>query len=81
LPRARELLLELERLAKVRYVPTACFAVIHVGLGETERALEWLEEGCGRRESQLTAIRVHPVYDPLRGEPRFQALLKRLRLA
>jgi serine/threonine-protein kinase len=81
LERARESLLELERLAQVKYVPAACFAVIHLGLGETERALDRLEEGCERRESQVAKIRVHPLYDPLRGEPRFQALLKRVRLA
>jgi serine/threonine-protein kinase len=79
LHRARETLLELERLANVKYVPAASFAVIHLGLGETHRALECLEKGCELRESQLTAIKVHPVYDPLRGEPRFHALLRRLR--
>jgi serine/threonine-protein kinase len=78
LPRARESLLDLERLSKVKYVPTACFAVIHLGLGETGRALDWLEEGCKRRESQLSGIRVHPMYDPLRAEPRFRGLLSRL---
>jgi TolB-like protein/Flp pilus assembly protein TadD len=77
--RARESLRELERLAQVRYVPTACLATIHLGLGETGRALEWLEEGCERKESQLVSIKVHPLYDPLRGEPRFQKLLRRLR--
>jgi TolB-like protein/Flp pilus assembly protein TadD len=81
LPRARESLVELERLAKVKYVPAACFAVIHLGLGETERALDCLEKACELKESQLTAIQVHPLYDPLRGEPRFHALLKRLRFA
>jgi serine/threonine-protein kinase len=55
--------------------------VVHLGLGEKELALDWLEEGCERRESQMVGIKVHPVYDPLREEPRFQALLKRLRLA
>jgi serine/threonine-protein kinase len=79
-PRARESLLELERLAKVKYVPAASFAIVHLGLGETGKALDALEVGCGRRESQLSAIGVHPVYDPLRSEPRFQALMKRLRL-
>ncbi|MBZ5617458.1 MAG: tetratricopeptide repeat protein [Acidobacteriia bacterium] len=79
--KARESLSELERLAKTKYVPTACFAVIHVGLGEKKQALDWLEEGCARRESQLASIKVHPLYDPLRGDPRFQALLKKLHFA
>jgi hypothetical protein len=77
--RALELLAELERLATVKYVPSACFAVIHLGLGDKARALDWLEEGCRRRDSQLSGIKMHPVYDPLREEPRFQALMKRLR--
>ncbi|HLK66998.1 MAG TPA: tetratricopeptide repeat protein [Bryobacteraceae bacterium] len=77
---AREFLKELQRLAKVRYVPAACFAVVHLGLGEQGRALDWLEEGAARRESQLSAVGVHPLYDPLRGQPRFDALVNRLGL-
>jgi len=70
--RARGSLLELERLAQVKYVPAVCFVVIHIGLGETGRAFDWLEEGCNRRESQVSKIRVHPLYEPLRGEPRLR---------
>jgi len=76
--RAREMLADLERVSKTRYVPAACFAIVHLGLGEKEKALDWLEEGCDRRESQLTAIKIHPVYSPLHGEPRFEAMLKRV---
>lgn len=79
--RARELLIELGRLAQGGYVPSACFAVVHLGLGEKGKALDYLEQGCNSREWSLTAIKVHPVYDSLRGEPRFQALLRRVRFA
>ena len=79
--RANELLCQLQREAQTKYVPAVCFAIIHIGLGELEKALDHLEEGCDRREPQLPALRVHPLYDPLREEPRFQALLRRLRLA
>jgi len=79
--RARDLLAELERLSATRYVPSTCFAVVCLGLGDKLKALEWLERGCSLRESPLTALKVHPVYDPLRGEPRFRELLRRLRLA
>ncbi len=75
---ARELIAELEELSTRRYVTSTCFAVAHLGLGETARALDWLEKGCDRRESALTALKVHPLYDPLRGEPRFQKLLERV---
>ncbi|SPF47899.1 Tetratricopeptide TPR_4 [Candidatus Sulfopaludibacter sp. SbA4] len=79
--RARELLAELERLAQTRYVASTSYALVWLGLGEKAKALDWLEKGCGLRESPLTTLKVHPVYDPLRGEPRFQELLRRLRLA
>jgi len=79
--RARELLAELERLSETRYVPSTCLAVVWLGMGDKTKALEWLEKGCGLRESPLTTLKVHPAYDPLRGEPRFDKLLRRLRLA
>ena len=77
---ARRLFQELSELAKRRHVPSSCFALIHLGLGEKERALEWLEGGCQRRELPMVALKVHPAYDDLRGEPRFQALLGKIGL-
>jgi predicted Zn-dependent protease len=55
-------------------------AQIHVGLGERERALEWLERGADAGAYMLY-LGVDPTFRPLYGEPRFQALLKRLGLA
>jgi len=78
---ARRLLEELSELTKRRHVASSCFALIHLGLGEKERALEWLENGCQNREGPMVALRVHPAYDDLRGEPRFQTLLRRIGLA
>jgi serine/threonine-protein kinase len=78
---AREVLGKLTQLAGRCYVPSTVFAIVHLGLGENHRALEWLEKGCDQRELPLSALKVHPVYDVLRSEPRFQILLKRLRLA
>lgn len=74
------LLEELRAMSGQRYAPTTCFALIHVGLGEKERALDWLELGCERRELPLANIGVHPIYDELRSAPRFQALLARIGL-
>ncbi len=75
---ARQVLEELAALAECRHVSSSCFALIHAGLGENERALDWLELGCENRELSVTAIRVHPAYDSLRSEPRFAALLSRI---
>ena len=77
---ARGVLARLEARARERHIPSTCFAIVHLGQGEKDRALDWLEHGCEQRELSLASIGVHPVYDELRGEPRFQALLKRLRL-
>lgn len=75
---ARRLLAELTQLSANRYVPSTTFAIAHLGLGEMDKALEWLERGCDRHELPVTTINVHPVYDPLRNEPAFQALLRRI---
>jgi serine/threonine-protein kinase len=78
---ARRLLDELSELAKRRYVSSTCFALIHLGLGEKEKSLDWLETAARGHEMALSALKVHPAYDPLRAEPRFQALLRKIGLA
>jgi serine/threonine-protein kinase len=61
-------------------VPSTTFALVHAGLGETDRALDYLERGCDRHELPLASLKVHPAYDALRAAPRFAAILRRLRL-
>jgi serine/threonine-protein kinase len=78
---ACRLLEQLSAMAQQRYVPSVCFAIIHLGLGDNSAALDWLERGCQEREVSLKGINVHPLYDPLRREPRFHALLRQTRLA
>jgi serine/threonine-protein kinase len=63
-----------------RYVPHASQSIACLGLGERARALELLEKALACRESALVALAVHPVYDPLRTEPRFQDILRRIGL-
>lgn len=75
------ILAQLHELSKQRYVGSTCFAIAHLGLGEKERALDWLEAGCMERETPMSAIGAHPVYERLRGEPRFKALLRRVGLS
>jgi serine/threonine-protein kinase len=75
---ARQLLHQLQELSQHRHVACSSFALIHTGLGEKERALEILEAGCEQRQPVLVALNVHPAYDDLRGEPRFNAILKRI---
>ena len=71
----------LERLtamAEGRYLSSSCFAILHLGLGDVEKSLEWLERACDQHELQIGGVHVHPVYDPLRSEARFQNILERI---
>jgi TolB-like protein/Flp pilus assembly protein TadD len=77
---SRSILANLHARAREGYIPSTCFAIIHLGLGERDQTLDWLEKGCEQREMRLAILKVHPVYDELRGHPRFQAILKRLGL-
>jgi TolB-like protein/Flp pilus assembly protein TadD len=62
------------------YVPSTCFALIHAGLGQPDRALEWMERGFDRKEPAMVAIAVHPGYDSLRAELRFESILRKMNL-
>jgi hypothetical protein len=77
---SRSILAKLHACAREGYIPTTCFAIVHLGLGERDQTLDWLEKGCEEQEMRLAILKVHPVYDELRGHPRFQAILKRLGL-
>jgi TolB-like protein len=77
---ARRLLDELSELSTRRHVPSSCRALIHLGLGEKDRALDCLELGVQKREMPMAALNVHPAYDDLRGEPRFRELLRKIGL-
>ena len=67
-------------MAKRQYVNTTAFASIYRGLGEKEKALDWLEKSYEDQESACWYLTVEPVYDSVRNEPRFQAILKKLGL-
>ncbi len=53
-------------------------AAVYAELGEVDAAFEWLEKAYERRSLELTWIRVNPIFDPLRSDPRFQDLLRRI---
>jgi hypothetical protein len=78
---ARELLQKLEQLSKERYISTYGMALIYVGLSEKDRALESLEKAYRRRSTWLVHLKVDPRLDPLRADPRFAGLVRRVGLA
>ncbi|MDQ6676782.1 MAG: hypothetical protein M3Z09_05750 [Acidobacteriota bacterium] len=67
---------QLQTMAEYRSIPGTCFAFIHLGMGQKEMALTWLERAVARHQPSMVALKMHPVYDGLRAEPRFQALLR-----
>ena len=69
---------ELAARARTGYVPSFHFAIVHAGLGETDRAMDWLEQGFQQRSWLLCVLASDPIFDPLRSNPRFQSLLRRM---
>ncbi len=77
---ARLILAKLEEEEKRDYVSPVAFATLYIGLGDVEGALNWAERAYEHRRGWLTYMKVNPLMDPLRGHPRFQALMERMRL-
>ena len=75
---AQKVLDQLNERSKQRYISPANRAIIYAALGEKDKAFEWLEKGFEDRS--VGAIKVNPVYDPLRSDPRFADLLRRMNL-
>ena len=75
---AQQILADLEQLARKRFVPKLAKAMVYLGLGEKGLALDWLDMACEGRECYMAYLVSDPTMDPLRNEPRFQALLKKV---
>jgi TolB-like protein/Tfp pilus assembly protein PilF len=78
---ARIILEEMTNDKSGRYVASPMIARIHLGLGEFETALDWLQKGLEERSYWMVFLKNDPVYDPLRSHPRFGELLKLTGLA
>jgi adenylate cyclase len=77
---ALEVLANLDQLAKTRYIPPSAQAYVYLGLGQKDIALDWLEKAYAERDTEMIFLMVDPPLAPLRNEPRFQALLKKVGL-
>jgi serine/threonine protein kinase/tetratricopeptide (TPR) repeat protein len=77
---AVQILGDLTELAKQKYVAPYFFAGIHIGLGENDRAMEYLERAYAERSHWLIYLHIDPSMDGLRPDARFQELLRRIGL-
>jgi tetratricopeptide (TPR) repeat protein len=78
---AEGVLAKLQALARDQYVSPYRFAMIYTALGEKDQAFEWLNRACDESDFLVIYAGVSPFTDPLRGDPRFTEVLRRLRLA
>jgi len=77
---ALRLLEELKRRKQTGYVPAAAFVKAYLGLGEYDQAFFWLEEAYKEQSNLLQFLKVHPIFDPIRDDPRFADLVRRVGL-
>jgi serine/threonine-protein kinase len=77
---ARRILQELIEARSHRVVSAWGIAALHASLGDVDEAFRWLDVAVEERASGLIFLRVHPRLDPIRQDPRYQALLRRVGL-
>ncbi len=77
---ALEIVEKLRARSKEHYVPPAMVAVVFSGLGENDQAMAWLEKAIEEHDPWLTGLKVDPMFDPLRSDPRFLDLVHRVGL-
>src|SRR5262245_39264364 len=70
----------LRQLSSTRYVSPYAVALVHVGLGDRDQALAWLEKAYVERSDYMPYLSREPMLDRLRSDPRFAALVRRVGL-
>jgi len=77
---AQTVLDRLRTLNGQRYVAPTCFAWTHLGLGDTDEAFVWMERAIDAPDRMIEPIKTYPFLDPIRSDPRFAALLRKMNL-
>ncbi|HSR69216.1 MAG TPA: tetratricopeptide repeat protein [Acidobacteriota bacterium] len=77
---AREVVRRLRRMADESYVPPSDIAQVLAGLGDLQEAFARLDEALDRNDPAIVYIKFKPTYEPLRGDPRYEPLLRRIGL-
>ncbi len=74
-------LAKLQELAQRQYVPPYDIALIYLGLGDKEKAFEWLEKAYSDHSTEMIYFKVDPMFAPLGSDPRYESLLRRMHLS
>jgi TolB-like protein/Flp pilus assembly protein TadD/tRNA A-37 threonylcarbamoyl transferase component Bud32 len=77
---AEQILVRLTDLSKSQYLSAMNMVRVLVGLGDREAAFHWLERACEEHSTAMAYINADPIYDPLRSDPRFADVLRRMNL-
>jgi tetratricopeptide (TPR) repeat protein len=75
---ARKILAELQTLSEHSYIPATDTAMVYTGLGDKDKAFAQLEKAYEEHSFSLSNLKVEPRFDPLRSDPRFADLLRRI---
>jgi serine/threonine-protein kinase len=75
---AKIILDTLLRSAKLDFVPPTAIAVVYTGLGEYDKAIDWVEKGIDVRDGDLVLLHEDPIWDPLRSDIRFKEIIERI---
>jgi TolB-like protein/DNA-binding winged helix-turn-helix (wHTH) protein/Flp pilus assembly protein TadD len=67
---------ELTQMSHTRYVPTSYFALVAIASGDKDKAFALLQQSFQERSEQILYLRVEPLVDPIRGDPRLSALIR-----
>jgi serine/threonine protein kinase/Tfp pilus assembly protein PilF len=75
---AEDVLSQLESRSKQSYVSPVDMAMLHANLGNIEQAFDYLEIAYKEHADRMSWVKVNPVFNPIRSDPRFQSLLQRM---
>src|SRR5262249_29865635 len=75
-----KILRRLKELSTRVYVSPYYMALIYTALGDHDQVFKWLDRACDERSSFLFFLKVEPAFDNVRSDPRFQDLVRRVKL-
>lgn len=78
--KAKAALDELREMSRRRYVSPYWFAIVYLGLGDKDQTFAWLDRAVEDRAGLLVWLKVEPEFSPLRDDPRYRDLLRRIGL-